>query len=238
MILIVDYKTPQNEILKLERFGPVFKSDKVTALSPIDGHPDMQIHVIDDTVFVHKNISERLLKELKRNSNKNVIVTNYEIKPQYPSDIGLNCLSTFDVFIHDLKRTAPELLSYIKSKNLNCIHVKQGYTACSTLSVGKNAFITSDKGIFKTLTNNNKNTLYTDPEGIVLDGMGNGFIGGSMRIIKQENVNFLVSFGDPNNLKDFDRIIEFMKAEIGDVTLFPLSSGPLYDRGGITIIQD
>ncbi|GEM_PF-1466103 len=238
MILIVDYRTPQNEIIKLGKLGRVLLSDKVNALPPINGHPDMQVHVLGDSIFVHKNISTRLLSEISGYTNKNIIVSNYEIRPEYPLDIGLNCVSTEYFLIHNIIHTAQEVLDYTEKKRIVKLHVKQGYTGCSTLVLGSESFITSDKGIFKTLKNNNIDAMYIDSSDIVLNGMSNGFIGGAMKLIERESSKYLVSFGDISNLKESNEIKRFIESKTGDIILYPLSDGPIHDRGGIVVIPD
>jgi hypothetical protein len=98
--------------------------------------------------------------------------------------------------------------------------------------MGENSFITSDRGIQKTLSAKGLEILYVSPEGILLPGFRNGFFGGSCGL--HEGSLFisgsLTHFGEGQNVRRF--------ADNHSVEIIELYDGPLVDGGGIFFLDN
>jgi hypothetical protein len=66
-----------------------------------------------------------------------------------------------------------------KNSELEIIRVKQGYVRCNLIAFPNETFITSDRGIEKSLKQRNLEVLYVDPTCVKLDGFDHGFFGGA-----------------------------------------------------------
>lgn len=194
------------------------------------GHPDMQIHFIDKhTVIVHKDMNEIFINKLI-SIGLNVILSKNSLTDKYPEDIILNALNLPNLFVHNLKYTDKILLNNVQNKKL--INVSQGYTKCSCAPVNKNAIITSDPSILKTLEGENIDILKIPSGDIILPGLDYGFIGGCCGIL----YNYMIFFGDLNYYAYSEKIINFL----GKYNLKPifLRKGKLIDRGSIFFIPE
>lgn len=101
-------------------------------------------------------------------------------KDPYPQDIIYNAVCTGKYFIHYLKASDKALLQRAKELEMILINVRQGYTKCNTVVVDSNSLITSDKGIFNTLTQYaDIECLLIQPGHVKLTGYSTGFIGGA-----------------------------------------------------------
>lgn len=230
-ICFVDYRTPENDIYKLQREGlDVIKIPKCPALyEAIDGHPDIQLHILNNSeVIISKNSSQTLINSLEGRS-LTISKSERELTEKYPNDIILNGISTNNFFIHNLKYTDPALLNKISPKKL--INITQGYTKCSCAVVNEKAIITSDKKIEKILRENEFNVLLIPPGDILLPGLDYGFIGGCCGLISKEKIAF---FGSLDNYTYGNEVKHFLKT-CGVSPLY-LNDGKLVDRGSILTI--
>jgi hypothetical protein len=113
--------------------------------------------------------------------------------------------------------------------NREIIHVKQGYTRCNLIPLGNNRFITSDKGIEKTLLQYGLEVLYVDPDGILLPGFNHGFIGGTCGVWQNKLffIGSLKYFPEGQKIKDF----------VTGMEIIELYDGSLFDGGSILFIS-
>ncbi len=233
MAFIVDYRIKAKEYGNLRELGDVILSDQTEAGAAINGHPDLQLHVLDQRIFVYKGISRRLSAEIQRATDKSVILTNSEIRQPYPHDVHLNAVSTPEYFIHHTGQTDPLLLAMAKESGRQIIHLKQGYARCTILPVNETAFITNDRKAAISLKRSGAACLYLPPGDIRLTGYEHGFIGGSAAFVKQPEELYLVTLGDMERYRHYGEIVKFLKGLGIKYTPFPLSPGPLEDMGGI-----
>lgn len=171
----------------------------------ISSHPDIYMCQMGDKIF-------------KGNEDK----LGYD----YPKDIIYNAACVGNCFIHNLKYTDDVLLQEAKSKGYTLINVKQGYSKCNILPIGKNGLITSDEGIAKACKDH-LDVLLIESGHILLPQMNYGFIGGCSGQI----YDTVVFNGDLSAHPDFDKIVSFTENRQLKCKWF--SSYPLTDIGSI-----
>lgn len=227
----VDYRLSKDEEEKLIEFGVnIVKVPKANVYSAIDGHPDIQLHIVskpNQTLVVHKNICNDFLKSLN-SLNIPYELSDSDLGYKYPEDIILNCVSSENYLIHNLKYTDNKILSINKGKKL--INISQGYTKCSTAIISEDAYITSDLPLSIALRNEGLDVLLIPPGDIILPGLDYGFIGGTCGLLDS---NTLAFFGSLENYKYGADVKKFLKKH--NVKPFYLSNGKLIDRGSILI---
>lgn len=235
-VVFVDYRIDKVEknALIYNGFNPVLCPKCNLLYNAIDGHPDIQINIIDNnTILCHKDISPDFINTIKQ-LGINIEFTLSNLKSQYPYDILLNAVNYQNIFIHNLKYTDERLIEMSKASakdkglDLNIINVKQGYTKCSTAIVTDSAFITSDSSIFKALKAKGFDVLLLPPGDINLQGFNYGFIGGCCGLLRKDLMAF---YGDLNYYTYGQEIMDFLKKN--NVSWLFLNKGKLYDRGSI-----
>lgn len=199
-ILIKYIKTYTEDIVFVENNG---------TYPAINNHPDIAMCQLGNEIFL---------------GDKNKIGYNY------PKDIIYNGACTGSYFIHNLKYTDEDLLKKVNSIGLKPINVKQGYTKCSVVTLGKDAIITSDLGIAKACKHH-MSVLTTSPGHINLPGMTYGFIGGCSGIIGDT----VIFNGNLQKHPDFEIIVEFIKSKNMKVKWF--TQYELTDIGSILVEQ-
>ena len=233
MNCFIDYRTTLEEIKKLHKLNlnPIIVPKNNILYEAINGHVDIQLNIINKnsrTVIIEKSISNNFIKELEHNNIK-YIFSQKKLKNTYPDNIFLNALILKDYFIHNIKYTDENLLKNMENKKI--INVKQGYTKCSVLPIRDNAIITSDKGIYNSLKNENLDILLLPPKDILLPSLDYGFIGGAGGMI---NENTLALFGELNNYKYGNEVYKFLYKY--DVKPVSLRKGKLIDRGSLLCV--
>lgn len=146
-IFISETASPQL-LEKLASIGhKIYKVKPSPAVHPsIAAHPDIYMCRVKNTVLIDEAIKTE--PDLR---SRDIIFEMGNIGAEYPYDVPYNAVSTNKIFMHNTKYTLPELLDTAREAELNIINVKQGYTKCSCVTVGDNAIITSDEGIYKTI---------------------------------------------------------------------------------------
>jgi hypothetical protein len=189
------------------------------------GHPDMLMHITDNNIIVHKNMSSEFVKNLQL-LNYNVCNSSSVLQTKYPYNICLNSLSIGNIFVHSINFTDNNLLSLVKNKKL--VNVKQGYTKCSTCIVNNHAVITSDVSIAKALIAEGIDVLLVPPGDILLPGLNYGFIGGATGLIEN---NILAFYGHLDHYSHGKEVLAFLKKHKVEPVF--LRNGKLIDRGSI-----
>ena len=226
--IIADKRFPIPAAEKLIQIGKVlWLEPHKTAYREISGHPDIYITQCGDTLIVVPDISSQFLQQLK-NFRIPFNVGKKETGFQYPETSSYNALIDEICLIHNLKYTDPSILD--ACIHLKQIHVNQGYTRCNCISLGKTSYITSDKGIEKTLLHHGFEVLYIDPSEIILEGFSHGFIGGCCGIFDKT----LLVCGNPDYMKDGKSFRDFVLKQ--DISIVELYDGPMVDTGSIIIV--
>jgi hypothetical protein len=230
MICFIDYRSTKEELINLINLGlnPIKVPKCSDVYDAINGHVDIQLNTIDKLnkhIIVQKNIPHDFLGILKLNGIKYTF-SKKALGKTYPNNIILNALILEDFFVHNLNYTDENL---IKNQNSRIkVNVKQGYTKCSVLPIGNNALITSDKGIYTTLTKENLDVLLIPPGDILLPSLDYGFIGGTGGMISK---NKLALFGELEHYCFGNDIYKFLYKY--DIEAIPLKRGKLMDRGSL-----
>lgn len=149
-----------------------------------------------------------------------------KIGPKYPGNIIYNAACTGKYFIHNLKHTDPALLEAVK--DLEKVHVSQGYTKCNTLIVDENSIITSDGGIYNSCYSK-LDVLLISPGHISLENFPYGFIGGASGRIGDT----IIFNGNLEDHPDCKAITEFIRSRGLDIKYF--KEYPLKDIGSIIL---
>lgn len=198
----------------------------------ISSHVDIFSSKINDKLFLEPTLYN-YLKTHKYNLS-NVICGESLVQEVYPFDIQYNICQIGNNIIHNFKYTDKKILEYISKNNLNKININQGYSNCSIAAISKNSAIVSDKNIATSLEKNNIKVLLLNEDLNIklLDKSGKyskmkGFIGGCMARIR----NKIIFFGDLDNLKEAEKIRNFIKDDNLDIVEF--KGQDLIDYGGI-----
>ncbi len=229
MLIIVDNKIPALAKEKLARLGEVagLMSEDLT-YPAISGHPDIFFCQLPQMVITSPNLPGKYFQLLDKNRIRYAKGT-LPVGSEHPLSIHYNAAANDHYLIHRLEYTDPLILE--NAHFLKKIPVKQGYTRCNLVLLKKDHFITSDAGIMKTLSRNGFKGLFIAPEGIVLPGFSNGFIGGTMGIL-HDTVHVLGNFAYHPSGGEIARFLNGLNYRID-----ALYDGPLFDGGGILFLQ-
>lgn len=141
-----------------------------------------------------------------------------EIGFNYPENVKFNAVCLDKYFIHNLKHTSPVLLYEAQKRGLELINVKQGYTKCNIVVVDGHSVITSDEGIFNTLSRYSDIEVLKIRQGFIkLSGFEYGFLGGASGRVGNE----IIFNGNLAAHPDFNAICEFIQNRGLQVKYFP-----------------
>ncbi len=147
---------------------------------------------------------------------------------KYPENVKYNGVCMGNYFIHNLKWTAPDLLHKIQQLGFTPLNVKQGYTKCNMVVVNARAAITSDRGIYEKLRQQNDLKLLLIAPGYVrLNNFPYGFLGGASGRVENE----IIFNGNLREHPNYKEIIDFIESEELKVKYF--EPYPLEDIGSI-----
>ena len=151
-----------------------------------------------------------------------------DLAPGYPQEAAFNAVCTGRFFLHHTGVTNARLLAAAEDFGQKIIHVRQGYTRCSTIPVSENALITYDRGIAIPAEKAGLDVLLIEPGHVLLPGYDSGFLGGTCGNLQGRTLLFN---GDLTAHPDFRRITEF--AESYGLTCRWIPEKPLRDIGSI-----
>ncbi len=228
MIAIVNKQVPEQAIQALSKsFNTIlFETNNIT-YRQISNHPDVFFCKIKEQLIAAPNTPEKILLTLQ-NKDVDVVMGDNPVGASYPVSARYNAVVTDRFLIHNLSITDPVILK--NSCHLEHINVSQGYTRCSLLPLKNNRFITSDRGIEKTLFKQGLETLYVNPVDILLPGFKNGFFGGTAGVI-DDRIFFT---GSLNRFYDGEKVKRFLQNV--SCKIIELSDGPLFDAGTILFV--
>lgn len=224
--IIADKKIPAKARIRLAEIGEIhaLQTDKIT-YSAVSGHPDIFICKVNNAVIIAPNTGSKIRQKLDDINisifeGKNSIGTNYPLSAHY------NAVITEKYLIHNLKYTDPSIIEACNHHKQ--IDVKQAYTRCSTIALANDRFITSDKGIQKALVKNGLEVLFVKPDGILLPGFDNGFIGGTCGIYGST----IFFIGNLDHFQEGEKVKQFLTG----YKIIELYDGPLFDGGSLIFI--
>ncbi|MBQ5381357.1 MAG: hypothetical protein IIU42_01820 [Ruminococcus sp.] len=152
------------------------------------------------------------------------------VAKDYPQNVRLNCLFLGGKLYGKIDAADASVLDFCRERKIPLVHVKQGYTRCSSLVIGDNAVITADKSIAKALKADGAEVLSIQPGHIRLEGFEYGFIGGA-GFFDNGTTYF---FGNIKKHPDYERIKVFC-AEYNSKIEILNREEQLTDIGGVVI---
>lgn len=227
---LVDYRIEPEAEASLQKTGiEVIKTIPCKELyDAIDGHPDIVVHPVgQNKIIVAPNVFDQLQPVL---SKKGFALTKGEtwLNRNYPSNIAYNVLRIGAFAFHHTKYTDKALKNEFEKMNIQLIHVNQGYTKCSACVVDQSSIITSDSMLAKAAEKHGIESLLIRSEGIILQGLNYGFIGGSTGLLSSKTLAFT---GNLDKLQDNYKIIDFLSRKGIEVKI--LSTKQIFDIGSI-----
>ena len=228
MKIIVSSSIPEKAKINLSDYGELieFSTHNIT-YSSISNHPDIFFCKSGNHLIAAPNTPDYYFVLLDK-LNLKVTIGHNNIGKKFPSTVFYNAVLTDKFFIHNTKCTDKSITDLCQDRTL--INVSQAYCRCNLLPIDEKNFITSDKGIFKKLTEKNLNGIYVNPETIVLPGELNGFFGGCCGI-DEKNIFILGSlkyFPEGEIVRKFLSELNFNIIELYDC--------PLFDGGSIIFL--
>lgn len=200
--------------------------------SPVNSHPDMQIHFIDENTAVAAPIVYSYYKNILPDS-VNLIEGNSNPDRTYPQDCAYNVAKVGKRIIGNLSYTDIKIKEIYSKMGYEFIDVNQGYTKCNLCVVDDNSVITEDAGLYKALEAKGIDVLKLQAGGISLKRFNNGFIGGATGFIKPNELAFCGNFALHPQYYEIKTFVEQRKVDIKI-----LSSTKLQDFGSILYFKD
>ncbi len=194
----------------------------------IMGHPDIVVHPLSgNKMVVAPNIFDKLEPVL---SKKGFALTKGEtwLNRNYPENIAYNVLRIGSKAFHYTKYTDKVLQREFEKEQIELIHVKQGYTKCAACIVNEKAIITADKGLAEIIERHGIECLVIPPDGIRLEGLNYGFIGGASGLLSKNTLAFT---GKLDNIQEHYKIVDFLSRLGIEVKI--LSTKQIFDIGSI-----
>ncbi len=229
MGVIID-KCANNEIFAtLNKLNiPYCKSTDLDFLyTPVNTHPDMQIHFVDSNCAI---AAPSAYEHYKKALPDNIDILKGTSDPDctYPGDCAYNVAKMGRRIIGNLNYLDTKIMDYYLSHNYEFINVNQGYTKCNLCVIDENSAITEDEGLYRILSGYNINVLKIPVGTVSLSGFDNGFIGGASGFISKNTLAFC---GKINNSLVYNNILNFVNSKNIDIIF--LSSTNLQDYGSI-----
>jgi len=229
MLIIIDKKIPDQTKASLRKYGDLLEMEtNGIVYDAISGHPDVFFCQAGDVLLADPKRGYAEIKKYDKWEKGRIISGHQPLGDRYPETARYNAVVTENCLIHNLEITDRSILMFCSQKEH--IHVEQGYTRCNLLALKNDHFITSDKGIEKTLTQKNKKVLFVDPKGIELPGYPHGFFGGACGI--WNNKVFVI--GELGFMDHSYKIREFINHL--NYEIIELYKGPPFDGGGILFV--
>lgn len=180
MLILCDSKMPSAAKAGLTSYGEVveFATEGIT-YDAISGHPDIFFCKTPGGLVVAPNLPENYFTILDQNAIK-YTKGSLPVGKKYPLSARYNSLVTGKYSIQNTEIADPVIAELNPAHKI--IPVKQGYVQCNLLALPNNTFITSDRGIEKSLKQHDIEVLFVDPSCVQLDGFEHGFFGGACGI--------------------------------------------------------
>jgi len=220
---------PETAKMKLAGYGEIveFATEGIT-YNAISGHPDIFFCPTPEGLIVATNLPDNYFKILDQNSIS-YTTGQMPVGKEYPDTARYNTLVTKKFIIQN------PAISDKSIRNLNpnhkTINARQGYIRCNLLALPNDSFITSDRGIEKSLRAKIQDVLFIDPSCIKLAEFEHGFFGGVCGLYG----NTLFLCGSLTYFKEPELIREF--TEKAGVNIIELYDGPLVDIGTIMFLN-
>lgn len=224
-LIIADKRIPLPAKNALRNMGELILLEESFSLyKSIAGHPDIFICPAGDQIIVSPDLAEGIILKFESYGYK-VIRGSKPPGKTYPESARYNCTVTENLLIHNLKITDLTVVETLNKRKQ--VHVNQGYTRCNLISLSEDMFITSDRGIEKTLINEGKDILWVDPSPVLLKGQKHGFFPGCCGVLDDK----LLICGSLDFHPQGMQVIDFI--ERAGLKVKELFKGKLTDVGSI-----
>ena len=234
-IALVDERITKKCESALERLGfSVLKLPAHKKLpAPLASHTDMLVFHLDDTLLFPADYLEEHPKidAFIRDGGKDIKILRADInlEKSYPHDAAMNALVLGRRVYARKGSVCPDIIKLAEDEGFEVVFVKQGYPACTVLSLG-NAAVTADEGMLRAIAESGTTVYKIKDGGIALPPYEYGFIGGACGVFE----GTVYTLGDINTHPDAE-LIKAAAAREG-LTLVSLSDEELRDLGGIVFI--
>jgi len=195
----------------------------------VSSHPDMLLHHVGADIIVYApETDEGLLDKLRLNGFK-LLRGEKRLCARYPDDVAYNVARVGKYYFHNLKHTDRLLTELLNRRGIEPVHVEQGYSKCSVLTVDEQSLITTDAGIAKAAQKVGLDVLLAKcGSSIRLPGLNYGFIGGACGLISK---SICVVNGSLEKLDDSQAIVSFLSKR--QIRVIELSDDFVTDVGSI-----
>lgn len=191
-------------------------------------HPDMNMCLIANDRLVINTFQHSVAEMLKTlRPQLKIVLTDLPNSADYPKDVSLNAVFISNKILALKSSLSPEVLNIAQKEGYEIINCRQGYTHCSVLKISEKAAITGDRGLYSIIRSMGVDTLLVNNDRILLDGYGNGFIGGCGFMLDE---NRLLLNGSLKFHSDGEAITEFCNHH--GVLIIEADEKPLTDIGG------
>ena len=225
-VIIASSLMPEQAKARLQAFGEVLWLEPTDFVYPsIAAHPDIYFFQYAENQLVFApNTPKEWIAFLHQKGVK-LMRGRKALGHNHPETTFYNACGTINLLVHNLKHTDERILRLYESKTQ--INVNQAYTRCNLLALSDKAFITSDEGICRVLTERQLDVLFIDPHQIHLEGHDYGFFPGCCGVFG----NQLLVCGNTQLLKEKEALDAFLLRY--GFSLIELYDGALVDLGGI-----
>ena len=209
-------------------FSPLPMPSNKNLSFPVSSHPDMLLFVYENTLFTSRDYYDEnteLFSYICSNAHYNIEILEHSPGKSYPNDSVFNCLS-FGKHRFGNKKCIPEKIQAVA----DFVHVNQGYSSCSSVSIPNVGIITADRSISDATQKVGIPVCMIMPGHIHLSPYQYGFIGGASGVFG----NTVYFTGNINNHPSYRDISDF--ASEHNVCIVSLSNAPLYDYGKIIFL--
>jgi len=193
--------------------------------SPVGFHPDMQVCILGDEIFVLEGgpLRDKL-------AAYGLSVKETEIPPQkeYPRDVLCNGFVWGGWLVANPKTLDVRIQDSAREQGLRTLPVRQGYASCSVARVDDKAAVTADLGMARCLESCGFEVLRIRPGFITLPGYDTGFFGGCCGKVAPD---VLAVSGRLDSHPDGEAIRDFVESR--GVSVWELTANELTDVGGI-----
>ncbi len=229
MFILLDRKMPEVAKKNLAIYGEIveFATEGIT-YEAISGHPDIFFCPTPAGLIVAPNLPGEYFSFLDQNSihyNKGSLPVGRE----YPETARYNSLVTEKFIIQNPASSEPEIRDTNTEPEI--IPAKQGYVRCNLIALPNETFITSDRGIEKSIKQRKLEVLFVDPTCVKLGGFDHGFFGGACGLAG----NTLFVCGSLKYFREQKRIEAFL--ERAGISLIELYEGEPVDVGTILFLE-
>ncbi len=199
---------------------------------PVSSHADMICHHIGENhIIVAKGKGD--LRAKLESFGFDVVSSNKCISKLYPYDVPLNAARVGNYLIANQAALDNTIMDYCEENGIEIIHVKQGYTKCSTIVVDEHSIITADQSIERAAIAARIDTLLIEQGHITLLGCDYGFIGGACGFIGKNKIAFT---GNIHAHPSYTKMKNFLDWK--GIQMISLTDDDLIDIGGLIPLKE